>query len=1002
MSRSRAFVLSTLLVAIISVTCISLPGNALASSSYSFSATIPSYVTEALASAYVAISEQTYEGETFMVAAVAQSEQSVPPTEGGEKIINRLSNLTTRILGGLSDSFSSISFPSISFPSIVIPKGVPKERTNVVVTSTPNAPRIQVTPSVGGPVYTTAVRGVSEDFMNQSFASLRANILASVASMLQSSGSQNVTNVTNLKIIENTSPRNDPSNGVSDGGTGSTTLSGILVGNGTSPVNSLLIGSNLTFDGATLSATGGSGITSFGPAGQLQTGSTQTLSTTTSSFNGLTVGTVITADAGTNIINWQPTLSGTLTVGGGGTGLASVSDGRLTYGNGTSALVSLATSTGSFLTNSYTTGRPVWTATSSLNVALADTTGTLAVLRGGTGVTSFTANSLLYSNSAGTALAFAATSTLNIGGTASNVTGTVLVVRGGTATTTFYNGGVLFYNSTLGTLSQGTTAADYFYDVANKRLGLGTSSPYAQLSINPTTANGTAPSFVIGSSTATKFIVTNAGNVGIGTTSPWRTFSVTGTAAFTALSTISATSSSYSNVCIDNAGGELIRATIFVGCIGSSERIKHDIQPLAVDAVSIIKSLQPVSYIYNEDPTNTVTWGFVAEKANQVDSHLAASKNGVVYNIVDRSFLAVMLGAEKRLLESIDISNAPTTTPSISIAGNGYVGIGESSPSYALDVQGVVGASGFVVSGVSSPTAALTADGTGVDLYKLATFNVTSIQALATKVDALLARIDSLEARMAHLENSPTTAMMVSATSTSLLGVFNKIFASEVHTDNLCVGAVCVTEEQFLGMVQASGVTNETLSVQYEELISPMILAIEELGLDFESIASTTFSTNSGQVVHSTPESRLFVTNFFSNLFARTTIWFADAENGIGDFFANRVRTQELCLSDTSGETCITRAKLDELLAGAAASTHVSAPDADDEDIAPVIDESPALDPSLVTPATDETSTTPDDVVTPSIETETAASPVADEESSESEVSTETDQASQTADTTVP
>lgn len=46
---------------------------------------------------------------------------------------------------------------------------------------------------------------------------------------------------------------------VARGGTGSTTLSGILRGDGTNAVKTLLIGSGLTFDGTTLSATGGNG-----------------------------------------------------------------------------------------------------------------------------------------------------------------------------------------------------------------------------------------------------------------------------------------------------------------------------------------------------------------------------------------------------------------------------------------------------------------------------------------------------------------------------------------------------------------------------------------------------------------------------------------------------------------------------------------------------------------------------------------------------------------------
>ena len=69
-------------------------------------------------------------------------------------------------------------------------------------------------------------------------------------------------------------------------------------------------------------------------------------------------------------------------------------------------------------------------------------------------------------------------------------------------------------------------AAAYFATDAGARVGFGTTSPWGMLSINP---NGiTGPSFVIGSSTATKFIVTNGGNIGIGTTSPQYALDVNG------------------------------------------------------------------------------------------------------------------------------------------------------------------------------------------------------------------------------------------------------------------------------------------------------------------------------------------------------------------------------------------------------------------------------------------------------------------------------------------
>src|SRR3989344_3833861 len=54
------------------------------------------------------------------------------------------------------------------------------------------------------------------------------------------------------------------------------------------------------------------------------------------------------------------------------------------------------------------------------------------------------------------------------------------------------------------------------FRVLSGNLCVGTTTPWAQLSVNPNGATG--PSFVIGSSTKTDFIVTNGGNVGVGTT----------------------------------------------------------------------------------------------------------------------------------------------------------------------------------------------------------------------------------------------------------------------------------------------------------------------------------------------------------------------------------------------------------------------------------------------------------------------------------------------------
>jgi hypothetical protein len=59
-----------------------------------------------------------------------------------------------------------------------------------------------------------------------------------------------------------------------------------------------------------------------------------------------------------------------------------------------------------------------------------------------------------------------------------------------------------------------------------------------------------------------------------------------------------------------------------------------------------------------------------------------------------------------------------------------------------------------------------------------------------------------------------------------------------------------------------------------------------------------------------------FVQSLMQGLFARFTQWFADASNGIADFFAKRVRTQELCVDDI----CVTREKFAEVFGNQSAA----------------------------------------------------------------------------------
>lgn len=73
-------------------------------------------------------------------------------------------------------------------------------------------------------------------------------------------------------------------------------------------------------------------------------------------------------------------------------------------------------------------------------------------------------------------------------------------------------------------------AVAYFSVLDNGNVGVGSTTPWAQLSINP---NGiTGPAFVVGSSTATNFVVTNDGKVGIGTSNPSVQLDIVGAGLF--------------------------------------------------------------------------------------------------------------------------------------------------------------------------------------------------------------------------------------------------------------------------------------------------------------------------------------------------------------------------------------------------------------------------------------------------------------------------------------
>ena len=86
-------------------------------------------------------------------------------------------------------------------------------------------------------------------------------------------------------------------------------------------------------------------------------------------------------------------------------------------------------------------------------------------------------------------------------------------------------------------------------------------------------------------------------------------------------------------------------------------------------------------------------------------------------------------------------------------------------------------------------------------------------------------------------------------------------------------------------------------------------------------------------VASTTPAAQTFADSFFSNLFARITVWLADATNGVGKLFAGEVHTKELCVTKSDGtDVCLTGDQLAALMAGqstggSSGNTSTSTPD---------------------------------------------------------------------------
>lgn len=141
----------------------------------------------------------------------------------------------------------------------------------------------------------------------------------------------------------------------------------------------------------------------------------------------------------------------------------------------------------------------------------------------------------------------------------------------------------------------------------------------------------------------------STGSIGIGSTTPWRKFAVTGSVGFDGLTG----STGAGSLCL-SANREVVYNSASDSCLPSLRALKHDIAPLAVNALSQIAALQPVSFIYNDDASSTTRYGFIAEDTAGVDPHLATyNEIGAISGVDDRALISIAVKALQQLIGQV-------------------------------------------------------------------------------------------------------------------------------------------------------------------------------------------------------------------------------------------------------------------------------------------------------------------------------------------------------------
>ncbi|KKS25990.1 MAG: hypothetical protein UU87_C0005G0017, partial [Parcubacteria group bacterium GW2011_GWA2_42_11] len=373
-------------------------------------------------------------------------------------------------------------------------------------------------------------------------------------------------------------------------------------------------------------------------------------------------------------------------------------------------------------------------------------------------------------------------------------------------------------SSGLMTIAGNQGAGGNVYVDTGSNFGIGTSTPASALSIMA--GASASPLYIVNSSNAVLAYMNSAGELGIAMTNPSVELDVTGDIEYT---------------------GTITDA--------SDERLKENITSLNG---SLDKIMQLDSVSFNMIGDTRTHLGFIAQNVQTVFPETVSIIDpingylGVDYTqLIAPTIKALqeLNASSSPLYQGISISSGiSTTSPFMNVDMLGNIGIGTSSPSHKLEVAGDLAALGFInisardtktdieylsdadyekaletitnnvkvatysyksdpVNTTSDPVAQrlgliaeeapreiLSADGRGIDLYKMASFTLAGVKAVNKKVDEFKLEVASLESRIEAIENNPNlTAAYLGGKATNLDLALETVSgeAIELSTDSI-------------------------------------------------------------------------------------------------------------------------------------------------------------------------------------------------------------------------